>query len=121
MLTTKAEISAAIEMMHPVAVQAAGMLAEAIMADPSLSEERNYPRLERIVNSACSLACQNAGLDAIDPDIDLFIASQGAAVFKLAIAVAVYTVNQQQKPKWLGALGKMATLGLGIAIGAFAD
>jgi hypothetical protein len=118
LLTTEAEIRAAIAMLNPVARTAAQALAHHLL------ENRLKLRDDEALNKAylehIAFAMQQHGWDLKDKErVRKFFEDHGEAVSTLCISIVTFSINQAEHQRKWGWLGKAAAVGAGVLIGSF--
>ena len=116
-LTKESEIKAAIAMLNPVARDAAQALASHILNNQDLLD--NPDALNKAFVEHCLFAMGSHGWDLEDTDrIKRFSEEHGSAVMNLAISIVAFAINQAERKRRWGWLGKAAALTAGAIIGS---
>lgn len=118
-LEDRASIRAAIATMHPVARDAAQLLAHRIFENPVVVHDDS--KLQEEWAQACAISFARAGKNpaVFQDEFATFVENHGSAVMNVGVSIVVHLTKSSQRKRWLGWIGKAAAVGGGIAIGAF--
>lgn len=104
-LTTEAEIRAAIATMNPVARVAAQNLAGYLLENPATLQ--NQGECNRAFVASVAFAMQQAGWDTSnDRRVHEFFENHGEAVSNVSISIVCFAVDQAERRRKWGWLGK---------------
>lgn len=117
LLRTEAEIRAAIAIMHPVARTAAQNLAAYLLENPAILKDEKAGN-EAFLGS-CAFAMSQAGWDLKDEKrVTEFLESQNEAITNVCISIVVFVVNEGQRRRKWGWLGKAGAFAAGALLTA---
>jgi len=115
-LDDRASIKAAIATMHPVASEAAQLLAHRLFENPNIlsSDEQ----LGNELLQACAISARRAGIQDAST-FEAFFQNHGQSVLNVAASIVVYTIKSERRRRIWGWVGKAGAVAAGIAIGSF--
>lgn len=117
LLTTAAEIRAAIATMNPVARMATQSLAAFFLDNPATV--RDGDMMNRAMLQHCAMAMDHHGWSLDDKErIRKFFEDHGSAVENVTASIVVFSVRSQQRRQKWGWLGKAAAIGAGVILGS---
>lgn len=114
-LTTEAEIRAAIATMNPVARIAAQNLANYLLENPITIQSEDG--LHKAFLGSVGFAMQQAGWDTSDEKrVRDFFENHGEAISNVSISIVMFAFNQEEKRRKWGWLGKAGAFVAGALI-----
>ena len=116
-MTSKASIEAAISTMHPVAAEAAKLLAHRMLESPKIMQSESTLRDEWI--HSCAVSATRAGMGEDDTWFESFMENHGKGVANVAISIVVFLEQEAERKRKWGWIGTAAAALGGAALGIF--
>ncbi|MCB9833580.1 MAG: hypothetical protein H6807_14010 [Planctomycetes bacterium] len=117
LLTTLPEIKAAVATMNPIARDAAQSFSSYLLNNPAVMQ--NPQAMQEAYLSHCGVALVRGGISLDDEErVERWMEDHSESVLNVGLSIVSYVVNENERRRKWGWLGKAAAIAAGVVLGS---